>query len=423
MRRLHWQFYLAILATIALFVVASMIFWHFSAPMRRDAWGIEAAGQFATAVLPAPDATPAERQQKLDQLREHMHANLALYDAQGQRIAASGDLPEIPREQLLQDAGFVMKHAGMWIVPLEDGRRLVVRLPRDHRRPSAARMLAVPGAFLVALALGAYPIARRLTARLARLQAGVEQWGEGNLAARVDVEGRDEVAALARSFNESAVRIEELVNANKMLLANCSHELRTPLARIRLGIESLSAQPNAAVREEIARSIAELDELIGEMLLTSRLGALDKLEHIEDLDLLALVAEEAAHFEREVEGHSIVMRGDPSLLRRMVRNLLDNAEKHAGGATRISVDRQANGVATLEIEDHGPGVRQIDAEKVFEPFYRSGGSGTGLGLAIVRQIARAHGGEVRYTSRGEGGSVFIVTLPASTVNGTGAGLA
>ena len=187
MRRLHLQFYLAILATIALFVVASMIFWHFSAPMRRDAWGIEAAGQFATAVLPPADATPIARQQKLDQLREHIHANLALYDANGERIAASGDLPEIPRERILQEAGSVMKHAGMWIVPLQDGRRLVVRLPRDHRRPSAARMLAVPGAFLVALALGAYPIARRLTARLARLQSGVERWGAGNLGTRVNV--------------------------------------------------------------------------------------------------------------------------------------------------------------------------------------------------------------------------------------------
>jgi signal transduction histidine kinase len=415
MRRLHLQFYLAILATLALFVVASMIFWHLSAPMRRDAWGIEAAGQFATALLPAPDATPSERQRKLEQLREHLHANLALYDADGLRIAAAGDLPEITQERVLRDTGPVTRHAGMWIVPLEDGRRLVVRLPRDHRRPSAARMLAVPGALLVALALGAYPIARRLTARLARLQSGVEQWGKGNLAARVDVEGRDEVAALARSFNDSAIRIEELVNAHKMLLANCSHELRTPLARIRLGIESLSAHPNAATREEIARSIAELDQLIGEMLLASRLGALDKLEHIEDLDLLALVAEEAAHFEREVEGRSVIMRGDPSLLRRMVRNLLDNAAKHAGGATRIHVDRQG-GSATLAIEDQGPGVREIDPEKVFEPFYRSGGSGTGLGLAIVRQIAQAHGGNVRYRPGGEGGSVFIVTLPASGDN-------
>jgi signal transduction histidine kinase len=304
----------------------------------------------------------------------------------------------------------------MWIVPLEDGRRLLVRLPHDYRRPSAARMLALPGALLLALALGAYPIARRLTARLGRLQSGVEQWGEGNLAARVNVEGRDEVAALARSFNESAARIEELVNAHKMLLANCSHELRTPLARIRLGIESLSARPNAAASEEIARSIAELDELIGEMLLASRLGALEKLEHVEDLDLLALVAEEAAHFEREVEGRSVSMRGDPSLLRRMVRNLLDNAAKHAGGATRIHVDRQADGTATLVIEDRGPGVQELDPERVFEPFYPSGGSGTGLGLAIVRQIAHAHGGSVRYTTRPEGGSVFIVTLRADVTH-------
>lgn len=410
MRRLHLQFYLAILATIALFIVVSMIFWHLSAPMRRDAWSVEAAGQFAAALLPPLDAAPDERQRRLDQLRDHLRADVALYDADGVRIGLAGDLPDLSRERVLQESGLVARHPGMWLVPLADGRRLLVRLPHEHRHPSGARMLALPVSLVLALVLGAYPIARRLTARLARLQAGVEQWGEGNLATRVNVEGRDEVAALARSFNDSAARIEELVKAHKMLLANCSHELRTPLARIRLGIEALSEQPSARAREEIARSIEELDELIGEMLLASRLGALDRLEHIEEVDLLALVAEEAAHFEREVEGRSVTVHGDPTLLRRMVRNLLDNAAKHAGGATRIRVDRSSEGAATLVIEDQGAGVQAADPEKIFEPFYRSGASGTGLGLSIVRQIAHAHGGDVRYSPRAEGGSAFTVTL-------------
>jgi two-component system OmpR family sensor kinase len=121
-------------------------------------------------------------------------------------------------------------------------------------------------------------------------------------------------------------------------LANCSHELRTPLARIRLGSDR-------AVHDELARSIAELDELIGEMLLSSRLDALRTLERSEEVDLLALAAEEAAHVDRSVEGTPVIIRGDPSLLRRLLRNLLENAQRHAGGATHVCVYKNVSGEA------------------------------------------------------------------------------
>ena len=103
------------------------------------------------------------------------------------------------------------------------------------------------------LALLTYPITRGITARLARLQTGVQQFGAGNLSARVKVEGRDEVATLAKSFNESAERIEQLVRAHQMLLANCSHELRTPLARIRLGLERVPGTDPKASAETRAQ--------------------------------------------------------------------------------------------------------------------------------------------------------------------------
>jgi signal transduction histidine kinase len=278
-------------------------------------------------------------------------------------------------------------------------------------------MLLLPLAIVLAFALGAYPIARRLTGRLERLQTGVEQLGEGDLATRVPIEGRDEVAALARSFNRSAERIEELVKSYKLLLANCSHELRTPLARIRLGLERVAADPDDPIRGELTRSVAELDALIDEMLLASRLDALRTLERAEDVDLLALAAEEAAHFDRSVEGRPVVVHGDPGLLRRMIRNLLANAQRHGGGASRIHVDGDASGTTRLVVEDQGPGVAEADRDKIFEPFYRgrSAGStleGSGLGLAIVRQIARAHRGDVAYAPIEGGGSRFIVTLPS-----------
>jgi signal transduction histidine kinase len=274
------------------------------------------------------------------------------------------------------------------------------------------RVLMIPLLVVLAFALGAYPIARRLTRRLQRLQAGVEQLGEGDLTTRIAVEGRDEVAALARSFNQSAQRIEELVKSHKLLLANCSHELRTPLARVRLGIERLASSADSSVHDELKRSIAELDALIEEMLLASRLDALKTLERSEEVDLLALVAEEAAYFDVAVEGQPVVTHGDPALLRRMVRNLLDNARQHGGGATRVHV-----GAGTqLIVEDHGEGIAEADRERIFEPFYRAPGArqtgrGFGLGLAIVRRIARAHGGDVTYAPLADGGSQFKVTLP------------
>jgi signal transduction histidine kinase len=414
MRRLHVQFYLAILATLAIFVVASAIFWSVTARSRDDT-GANTVAAFAQGLLPSPSAPMEEQQRALDDLHHRLKIDLALYDSEGRLLAAAGNIPRLPRRGVAS-RGWTVAHGGaLWVLPLDDGRRLVVR----HPHPPAHigwRVFVTPLLVVLAFALGAYPIARRLTRRLQRLQAGVEQLGEGDLTTRVAEEGRDEVAALARSFNQSAQRIEELVKSHKLLLANCSHELRTPLARVRLGIERLADQPGSSVRDELTRSIAELDTLIEEMLLASRLDALRTLERSEEVDLLALVAEEAAYFDVGVEGQPTVVHGDPALLRRMVRNLLDNARQHGGGATRVEVNVNASGTKQVIIEDQGEGIAEADREKIFEPFYRATGArqagrGFGLGLAIVRRIARAHGGDVTYDLQAGGGSRFSVTLP------------
>lgn len=277
---------------------------------------------------------------------------------------------------------------------------------------SGMHLLAVMAVIAAVLALVTYPLTRSITARLARLEQAVRQFGRGDLAARVAVEGRDEVARLAGSFNDSATRVEQLVHANRQLLANCSHELRTPLARMRLALERRGGDSTGS-ETELKRNIAELDALIGELLLSSRLDAASAPPRIEAVDLLALAAEEAAHFEREVSGEPVTMRGDPLLLRRLCRNLLENARIHAGGATSVQV--HANGAfVRILVEDAGPGVAPEDRAHIFEPFYRppgaASGSGTGLGLSIVRQIARLHGGDVLHEPRPGGGSRFIVTL-------------
>jgi signal transduction histidine kinase len=256
---------------------------------------------------------------------------------------------------------------------------------------------------------------RRLTGRLERLQQGVETLGAGKLGTRVPVEGKDEVAQLAASFNRAAEKIEELIGAHRLLLANTSHELRTPLSRIRLGIELLKKNPQANV--DLDRDIAELDALIDEILLASRLDASQSLDTLEDIDLLALLAEECARYEEAtLDGAVMHVRGDPRLLRRLIRNLLENARRHGAPPVRVELRREGNN-AVFDVLDQGPGIPEAERARVFAPFYRAKGArestGAGLGLSLVRQIAELHGGSAAVAALASGKSCFRVTVPVA----------
>jgi signal transduction histidine kinase len=347
-------------------------------------------------------------------LAMQVNANVVLYDVRGPMIVhMGGRTPPLLTPAQVADTGWQIAHNGpIYNRQLADGRHLVVH-PRHRILALSLHMGLLLTSIGAVIALLTYPLTRGITARLGRLQTGVQQFGSGNLAARVKVEGRDEVSSLAMSFNESADHIEKLVRAHQMLLANCSHELRTPLARIRLGLERV-AGTDPRTSAEIARSIAELDALIGEMLLSSRLDASSGVPRAEPVDLLALAAEEAAYFDVEASGEPVTINADAMLLRRLVRNLLENARVHAGGASGVRIESDAQH-ARIVVEDGGDGIPLIDRERIFEPFYRAStatrSSGAGLGRAIVRQIARAHEGKVSYEALPGGGSRFTVTLP------------
>ena len=166
----------------------------------------------------------------------------------------------------------------------------------------------------------------------------MQKWGNGDLSVRVPVSGQDEVADLSQRFNDAAQQIENLLASQrallaskKSLLANASHELRSPLARIRMGLEFLG-ETSPAAKDEITRNIAELDQLVDEILLASRLDAQESdLGAIESVDLIGLCAEECARVGASLqlpEGvQSIEVPGVAKLLRRMVRNLLENAKR------------------------------------------------------------------------------------------------
>jgi two-component system, OmpR family, sensor kinase len=277
-------------------------------------------------------------------------------------------------------------------------------------------------AFAFAVALGSYPVVRRLTQRLESLQKGVERLGAGDLRARVDASGQDEAAYLAQRFNRAADQIEALVQSQKSLLANASHELRSPLARIRMGLELMDSAPSAALKAELARNIAELDALIDEILLASRLetqaaGAFEA--HRESVDVLALALEESSRVKVELAWRGQTgdahLSGDPRLLRRLIRNLLENGQRHGEKDVSLMVSSSVDQVL-IEVADRGPGVPADERERIFEPFYRSSHAserhgGVGLGLSLVRSIARQHGGSVICLEREGGGARFLVTLP------------
>jgi signal transduction histidine kinase len=238
---------------------------------------------------------------------------------------------------------------------------------------------------------------------------------------RVAVEGKDEVAALANSFNEAAQRIEDLVTSNRSLLANASHELRSPLARLKMAVSIMADMPPeraAQLKDEIHQDIRELDALVEEVLLASRLDARANVEHA-PVDLLGLVTEEArrvgAEVHAEVARSAPPYRADERLVRRAVRNLLENAKRYGGAEIDLELAYLPKQVE-IRVCDRGPGVPEDQRDRIFEPFYRLPGhaehaGGVGLGLSLVRQIAQRHGGQVRCEAREGGGSRFIIALP------------
>jgi len=311
-------------------------------------------------------------------------------------------------------------------VDMKDGSKLIVQLPPRRRLPGEAPQGRGPGVLwmlaivALAVAIGAFPIVRRITLRLEELRRGVERWGEGDLSVRMNEQGSDELAFLAQRFNQAAERVDALLTAHKSLLANASHELRSPLARIRMGIELMAPDASAATADEIRRNIAELDQLIDEILLASRLDTKEaEIGTIETVDLTGLVAEECSRSDAELEAstdeHTIVVDGVPRLLRRAVRNLLENARRYSDGPVTVELGREG-GNAVLRVNDRGPGVPPSERERIFDPFYRLPGAserhgGVGLGLSLVRSIALRHHGTVRCEDALGGGASFVFRIP------------
>ncbi len=468
-RSFFMRVYLGLMAISLLFTLIAAIGWDYAPHQQRDRFQHMStiAGEIAAGLLPAQDADIA----KIVQVLEHWHArasiDLAVFDTNGVLLAKAGRTP--PEFADLQTRTSFGSGAGRgFLATLPDGRSLFVRPNMRGARTGFSRgwlgFLWTLSIATLLLGLVSYPVARRLSARIERLEKGVQALGAGDLKARVKVEGNDEVASLAASFNQSAQRVEQLLDAQRDLLANASHEFRSPLARIRMALELLpKGGESTELRHELTRDVVELDQLVDEILLASRLQADSDIAQsvFEELDLAALCAEECARVNAAFvysglapadsppgvsssiaspiaspivsspaslpsivapagfaagrqgsEKTPAVFRGDARLLRRLIRNLLENALRYGDGLP-VELRLDAN---TMIVADRGRGVPEEDRLRIFEPFYRSRNAseksgGVGLGLSLARQIAARHGASIVCQPRVGGGSEFVVNFP------------
>jgi two-component system sensor histidine kinase BaeS len=308
--------------------------------------------------------------------------------------------------------------------------------------PILARVLLAAGLAAVLAALAATILARRLARPVQQVASASARVATGDLQARVPVEGHDELADLARSFNRMASALDEARRREGEFLASVSHELRTPLTAIRGYVEALDegAVHDAAGRDEALRVIkvetARLERLVADVMDLARMGTQSFRLQIREADI-AQVLEQAATAHRGEAGEGgvtievsaggpLVCRTDPDRVRQVVSNLVENAVRvtAAGGTVRLAGSVTSGGVQ-IDISDPGPGIPLEHLPHVFERSYlrnvagdasaapASGplASGSGLGLAIVRELVHALGGRIDVASEPGRGATFRIALP------------
>jgi two-component system sensor histidine kinase MprB len=301
--------------------------------------------------------------------------------------------------------------------------RPLTEVDESLRRLGVLLLLIAAGGIALAAVLGLL-ISRTALAPVTRLTETAERVSvTGDLSERIEVgEGTDELSRLATSFNTMLGALEESTRAQRQLVADASHELRTPLTSLRTNIEVLLANRELPDDErnrllsDVIEQLEEMTTLISELIELAR--AEQQTAEPEDLRLDLLTSDAIERVRRNRPGVAFttslersVVRGVPATLERAIGNLLDNAAKWSPPGTNVEVEVRDGSVA---VRDHGPGIAEEDLPYVFDRFYRArsarGMPGSGLGLAIVRQVAEAHGGEVRAERANGGGTRMVLRL-------------
>ena len=328
-----------------------------------------------------------------------------VYDKMGGALLQMGQQPK----------GVFQPHFLVFRVLLENGPPRAVCLRAGQIRDS--RRLVAVVVISTSILLGLLIFISPLVLRLRRIEQAVASLAEGHLQTPIHVEGRDIVGRLADGLRAMTTRLRSLFDARKRFSDAASHELRTPLARLAAALDLMEQRPDAGLVSGMRADVQELNELVDEMLLLSRLEDPQRRGQGQAVDLLALVQERAHASSRggrllpQISGEStsIMVVGDRRLLARLIDNLLNNAQRFAQEHIRLNLRREA-GVVVLLLSDDGPGVRKDLVGRLFDPFV-SGGGGSGLGLAIAQEIARVHDGDLQYRGDASGGASFRLQLP------------
>jgi signal transduction histidine kinase len=312
------------------------------------------------------------------------------------------------------------EHGFHWLtlsVALPDGRWLNAAAGRVPGGPPLGAPFLV-SLILSALAVGTVAVfaARRLSRPLRRLADAADRLGRGEAGVMVEEEGPDEARRSIRAFNRMHQRLTRFIGDRTSMLAAISHDLRTPITSLRLRAELID---DVETREKILETLSEMQEMTEATLDFAREDA--AAEDTRSVDLTALVDSvvtdlvEIGRDARFEGGERRVYPCRPNALRRAIRNLVDNAATHGGGATVALSD--TNGNIEIQIDDEGPGLPDSELETMFQPFVRLETSrnrdtgGVGLGLAIARGIVRSHGGDISLENRPEGGLRATIRLP------------
>ena len=375
------------------------------------------------------------RREAVVRLHEDFDIELTVRDLAGNVLAAAGEpLPALSARELAKlGAGrdLVRQRPYSVAAPIRDAHSGVmvgiidIAPPRRLRSmPGLGRPLTAVALMLLLVGMLTAPLARRISSPVERLTEATRRLGAGDLTYRIPVPPRpcgpprrrhrnDQMQELVRAWNDMAERIERLVRGQKELLANISHELRSPLARVRLALELLPRDSESEARlREVEGDLGELERLIADVLMTSRLSATGLPTQPLPLNLDVLLGQvvERAHHDpltaasdvRIQSTPGLIIEADAALVRRAVFNLVENAAKY--GANPITLSTAASGDAVeIAVTDEGEGIAAADRERVFEPFFRADKArshsataphGFGLGLTLARRVAEAHGGTI-----------------------------
>ncbi len=324
---------------------------------------------------------------------------------------------------LLEQSGDLREDASSFIIGpftaalrLPDGTWRVVEPEKlGLLTPWQGRILLWFAVSLLALAPIAYLFARRLSTPIAAFAEAAERLGRDPNAPPIKMKGPAELKVAEAAFNEMQDRLRTYVQDRTAMIGAVAHDLRTPLTRLRFRVEG-SPEP---LRAKMTSDIEQMDAMISAAMAFVRdASQITQRRKMELSSLVQSIADEMSDTGADVAAESnlpVVIDGDPIALRRMVTNLIDNAVKFGGSArARVYAD---NTDAVIEVDDEGPGVSDLDRERVFEPFVRAEPSrnrqtgGAGLGLAVVRSVARAHGGDATLENRPEGGLRARARLP------------